>query len=236
VTKRWQVALAAVLSLAPLLGCGDDDGGDDGAGADTTVANGPIDGESDTPLITVDEGRVDAALLSEAEVRSVEGFSAVVATEFSDVPMFENPDPRGPCGGVVPELPVGSDATGRSFLSDRAVVIQLVMPFDSNAEAFADAYLADIDDPCADFDSLTNTGATQHVSGVDLVDLVELPEGVTGVAWTGTIAIGDQSTEVAAVALQGAEDLTFLQVLSVAPIDPEALHDLAALAAALLAD
>ncbi|MDO8363414.1 MAG: hypothetical protein Q7V88_11000 [Actinomycetota bacterium] len=84
IRRRSMVALCLTLSVAGLASCDDE-------------ANV---GGSKTPRITVDEAASDgsAFLLKEPVVRTIAGLSDVVAQDFGDVPIFENPDPRGPCG------------------------------------------------------------------------------------------------------------------------------------------
>jgi hypothetical protein len=108
-------------------------------GTPSSTAGPESDGRSNTPQITLGPTPEDAESLlpSEDDVRVVDGFSGAVAADIGDLELYENPDPRGPCGA-----PVDAQATpdaGRDFTTEDATVLQFVYLDAQAAAARADA-------------------------------------------------------------------------------------------------
>ena len=84
---------------------------------------------STTPRIT--SSKVGAAskakLLTARDVQRVAGFTGARAQELASVPLFENPDPRGPCGGHVSGLST-KGGYGRAFATTQRQLVQINMP------------------------------------------------------------------------------------------------------------
>jgi hypothetical protein len=167
-------------------------------------------------------------LLTEDDVASVAGFSDVVSAPMGDVSVFENPDQRGPCGALLPELPL-EGASGRSFTGDRAFVLEVVAPWGPGVEEYLSAVVADARPGCDDFESGNGTGITQLVTDVDSVGLGDL--GTSSVGWTSVISINGSDDYSGSLALRASDRVAFLQVLSADPVDRSQLEALARLAA-----
>jgi hypothetical protein len=196
-SRRVASSLVAVLLGWTVGGCSNDDDSQD----------------SDTPRVTVAApDAADAELfLTETDLRDI-GFDRITAGELEDVPLFENPDPRGPCGGSVPPVPL-TGAIGRTFAQDDVVLVELVSEAGPDAEAYLAALRADTGRaPCDGFQSQTNTGATQAVSDIAVVDLTTVGDGA--LAWTSSITVSGIKTTAGAVALLAGDHLAFIQVHS----------------------
>jgi hypothetical protein len=63
---------------------------------------------------------------AESDVHAAGWPDAVAGDLDEDVAVFENPDPRGPCGGAVPQAPL-EGSVARSFSTPDTVVIELVV-------------------------------------------------------------------------------------------------------------
>jgi hypothetical protein len=141
-------------------------------GTGLVIANFDDDGGKSTPqsltprITSTPSGALDSLLLTAADVRSIAGLEGLIAHELGDVDLFENPDPRGPCGAPGADLPT-SGAAGRAFEGDGQSLVQLVIEGQA-ATDFLDSQLADIREPCGPYDSKTNTGATQHVEDIEV--------------------------------------------------------------------
>ena len=174
--RRAGVVLAVAL-LAACGGSGDDDSSD---------------GDSNTPHVTVDEEQSDASdvLLEPEDLDGLRGFAELEAQDINDLPLFENPDTRGPCGGAVPAAPL-EGAVGRAFVSDSQSVVELVVAATAETTAFVEAVVEDSHAAvCEPYDSQTNTGATQHVSNIRIIDVSGVDD--LAAAWTSTITVEGQ--------------------------------------------
>jgi hypothetical protein len=180
--------------------------------------------ESTTPPIESDEESALADLVLPAEsVGSIAGFEGVVAQPLSDVQVFENPDPRGPCGGESPAPPIQGTA-GRSFTGEGVAVVQVVAD-GPEVDEFVDAQLADIVEPCGPYESETNVETTQRV---DQIEVVALPDD-TGFFSTSRIDDGTQVAYAGSVLVR-VDDITSLAfALSIEPIPLSSMESLAAL-------
>lgn len=144
---------------------------------------------STTPVITVDNAgtELSAALLTESDVRAVPGLSTLAAIDFSKIPITENPDPRGPCGAVVPALKL-DNASGRLFSSERVTIFEFVVEADAYQEAYFAALQADAVEGCPPHQSTTNVATTQTVSNVSFLPVEHLEAAAIG--WTSSIEAG----------------------------------------------
>jgi hypothetical protein len=186
---------------------------------------------SNTPQVTIDdnpEASLEARLLTVAQVEQALGGSGLTQAEISDTPVFENPDPRGPCGGIVPQLPLGEGTVGRSFGASNITIVQFVSPLSELAAAYLKAIAADATPGCGPFESETNQGLMQKVSDIEIIDVTGVSSDA--VAYAGRVDVGGQTFHIAAVALADDGASTFLQIGAQDPIDPRAVHALAATA------
>lgn len=127
--------------------------------------------QSTTSPVTLDEQRdLTSRVLIEESVASIPGFDAVVAQPLDDVGVFENPDPRGPCGGESPAPPLEGTA-GAVFAAPGLSIVHVVAQ-GPDVDAFVAAQLADIVEPCGPYES-TNGDTTQRI---DQIEVVALPD------------------------------------------------------------
>lgn len=193
--KRRLFTAAAAAVLLGVAGCGGDD--------DRQVG-------SSTPRITTGSAAPmdEEVLLTEQDLHGISGFEGVVAADVDDVPFYENPDPRGPCGGTVPALAFDG-AFGRTFRSDRVQVIELVTPSSPRQKEQLAAYQGDVRPDCRPYDSRTNTGDTQRVTDISMLALGDL--GVPAIGWSSTIAVQGQRVEAGVVLAEVGKRFVFLQ-------------------------
>jgi hypothetical protein len=186
---------------------------------------------SHTPRITVDEDaetNLVSRLLTVEQVEKALGGSGLSQADISETPIFENPDPRGPCGAVVPQFRLGEGTVGRSFGASNITIVQFITPTSTVTSAFLDAIVGDALPGCSAFESETNLGLMQQVSEIEIVDVTSAPTGA--VAYTSRVDIGGQTAYVAAVAVADREVTTYLQVFAQDRIDSRALQALTAAA------
>jgi hypothetical protein len=160
---------------------------------------GPTSSPSRTPKITVASGTaLDAALLSTDDLHSIAGLpSDVKAVALNGLNVFEDPDPRAPCGAKVTPLDLSRGA-GVGIQSSTIQGAQLVVQLDEGAATRqVDAFIADAHDGCAAFQSVTNRGATQTVT---LDHVVTLP-ALADQAAAATSIIESSGTSVVATHL-----------------------------------
>ena len=182
---------------------------------------------SNTPQITVDQGaqtNLVSGLLTVEQVEQALGGSGLTQADISQTPVFENPDPRGPCGAAVPQLPLGEGTVGRSFGASNITIIQFITPTSKVTSAYMDAIVSDSTAGCSAFESKTNQGLTQHVSDIEIVNVTSAPTGV--VAYTSRVDVGAQTAYVAAITVADSEVTTYLQMFAREPIDRRAVNAL----------
>ena len=130
-------------------------------------------GISQTPRITtgVAPAQLSADLVGADDLRA-SGFPAdAQLVPVNDVKVFEDPDPRGPCGAPVPK-PDLSHAAGVGIRSSAVSGVEFVTSLPAQqATTFVSAYLDDSRPGCPSFESTTNTGSRQHMTLVRVVDV-----------------------------------------------------------------
>jgi hypothetical protein len=186
---------------------------------------------SNTPRVTVDEDaetNLVSRLLTVEQVEKALGGSGLSQADISETPVFENPDPRGPCGAVVPQFRLGEGTVGRSFGASNVTIVQFITPTSAVTSAYLDAIVGDALPGCSGFESETNQGLMQQVSEIEIVDVTSAPTGA--VAYTSRVDIGGQTAYVAAVTVADREVTTYLQVFAQDRIDSRALQALTAAA------
>jgi hypothetical protein len=214
-----RAATAALIALTAMLAaCSDSD-----------------EARSDTPQVTVDEGagtNLGSRLLTVAQVEQALGRSGLSQADISETPVFENPDPRGPCGGVVPQIPLGEGTVGRSFSASNITIVQFITPTSTVTYAYLDAIVGDASPGCSAFESETNQGLTQKVSNIEIVDVTSAQAGA--IAFTSRVDVGGQTFYAAVVAVADDGATTYLQMGAQGPIDSRAVQALAKAANAAL--
>lgn len=162
-------------------------------------------------------------LLTEDDLHAVPGFEGVATKEIENLPLFENPDPRGPCGGKVPPVPL-DQAFGRSFQSERILAVELIVPSGPRQKEQLAAYQADLRPGCAPYESKTNTGETQRVSEITQLALGDL--AVPAIGWFQEIEVQGQRFQAGIVFGEVGDRFLFLQFQGVILPPAASLEDL----------
>lgn len=197
-----KLATAALLSMVISVACSD------GTGR-----------EPSTPQITegADDEQLTASLISLEEIETVSNAPAnLVEQPIQDVSVFENPDPRGPCGAKIPQ-PAFEDAALVAFATTQpphATIVQAVWDLPGNrAEKFLEAHRRDARPGCAVYTSTTPTG-TQEVEFLEEV-------AVPGDALATTVRLSVQGAPPFYAGVGIARDgtvLSLIMVLSEKPV------------------
>ncbi len=195
-TRRWGALVAIVLLGSS--GCGL--GGDDQDEAT----------KSTTPRVTTGApaSQDRAVLLTDQDLHGVAGFEGVEAREIESLPISENPDPRGPCGGKVPPVPL-DQAFGRSFRSERVVVIELITPSGQRPKEQLAAYQADLRPGCGPYESKTTGDITQRVSDITPLAVGDL--ALPAIGWFQTIEVEGRTLEAGIVFAEVRDRFVFMQ-------------------------
>ncbi len=178
--------------------------------------------ESTTPRVTIDEaGDLASYVLVEQSVASIAGFADVAAQPLKDVDVFENPDPRGPCGGESPAPPLEGTA-GAVFAAPGLSIVQVVAE-GPDVDEFVEAQLADIVEPCGPYDSTTNVETVQQI---DQIRVVALPDEL-GYFQTARLQTEGQTAFTGSGVVRNAEGVTSLVfAVSVQEIPPTSMESL----------
>lgn len=181
--------------------------------------------ESSTPRITSAQNETVSsadALLTASDLRAL-ALGPVEVGDLSDVPVHENPDPRGPCGAVSPPAPL-QDVIGRAFSGEAAVVVNMVQPATDETATYHDALKSDLrNEDCAGFRSTTNQGLTQRVD-----QITPVTTGPSVIAYTSRLTVGGQQFWVGAISATGDRWYSFVQIQSAEPLDDAAVAEIAA--------
>jgi hypothetical protein len=128
---------------------------------------------SATPRITGGaDGPLAPGLLTQAQLRQVPGLSSAKVTSLEETSLFEDPDPRGPCGAKVPALSL-DDAAGVAIAAETIRGgAEFVRRLPTGAATrYLDAVMADTRSGCPEYETTTNQGAKQRVLLVRIVRL-----------------------------------------------------------------
>lgn len=197
-------------------------------GGCASEAEEPLIARSSTPRITVGPAAADveSLLVSDDDVRAVDGFGGAVAADLGDLEVYENPDPRGPCGTRVDPTPTPDG--GRGFTTEAATVVQFVYADAGMVEGHMEALADDLRPGCGSHESVTNVGAVQEVSEPVPIDTTGM--GDRAIGWTATITVSDVTAEAGLVVVVAGERATILQLLA-EEVDVDQLVSLARAAA-----
>lgn len=166
--------------------------------------------------------RDTSLLLTEADVRAVAGLEDAVAETLADAAMFENPDPRGPCGAPVPPIPMAA-GYGRAFRGDGVIVVEILMPA-SAARASVDAMKADARASCGPYTSRTNLGDVQQVGDITILGM---PAGCTRcVGWLSKVTVGGAANFGGVALFESGGSTGMLQVVAAGPVPGAVVRDL----------
>jgi hypothetical protein len=211
--------LAPLLLVLALVGAVAACGGDDGDTADaksSTTTKGTVQTEK--------ASGDDLKLLLTKEDLDGAGLSGTTPADVSDVPVQQNPDPRGPCGGKVSQPPL-QHAYGRTFSSTSVVVVELVTTAGSTQTKYLDEIKEDIKPDCATYKSKSTAGGDQTVSDIQILPLDDL--GVPAVGWSQKIATAGQNVSGMVVTVVAGGKLAFVQAVSASDLTQEQATDLA---------
>jgi hypothetical protein len=193
---RWKALVALGLCLALGVGC----------------SSGESEKTSSTPRIKSTAKALEPGVLTLAQVRAALGAPEYRRTSSKGVNLYDNPDPRGPCGAKVtqPSFRHGAVASFRNRTS--AVITMVIEPGVSAATQALDDLAADAKPGCPPFESTTNFGETQRVIPM-MVPLPPLADGA--IASGGIVTIGDNPrTVLAGIAVRDGGRVVFTQLIS----------------------
>jgi hypothetical protein len=145
----------------------------------------PSKAPTNTPLLQPGSGTSSerAALLTTSEVLAIPGApSDAVVTPGQRNVLFEDPDPRAPCGArvTIPDLSQGVDI---QIASSSLVGVQIVVDMpETDAAAFVTAWEGNSRTGCPPYVSQTNTGVSQINELTALIPMPDLVDQATG-AW-----------------------------------------------------
>ncbi|MFN2527033.1 MAG: hypothetical protein ABR505_12360 [Actinomycetota bacterium] len=194
--------------------------------------------EPAAPQITdaADDPELSQSLISLEEVESAPGApEGLVEQPVQDSALYENPDPRGPCGAQVIQ-PAFKDAAIAAFGTTQppqATLVNAVWDLPAReAAAFLAATKEDIKPNCPPFVSRTPFGQ-QRVEFLGEIPLIDLADDA--VATRSRIILKDQPTLYAGAALVRADTrLSIVIVFSEDPVRAQFIQVVANLAAAKL--
>ena len=193
-------------------------------GACSSSADSSI--KSSTPRLKSSAARLEPGLLRQRQIEGIPGLEGLTKRRLDDTSAFENPDPRGPCGAVVPELKM-SDGAIRVFATGNGsqVFFSSIVPMgEPKAKAYMDAMVADAYPGCSPFHSTTNTGRTQEIDPT-VVTLPPIADQQVGEL--GKVSVGGVTGHIAGVIFRQGGLVVSAQYLGADPLDAETLGVLA---------
>ncbi|MDP1794889.1 MAG: hypothetical protein Q8K63_12220 [Acidimicrobiales bacterium] len=109
-------------------------------------------------------GPLVPALLTQSQLRRVPGFSTLVVVDVASATAFAEPDPRGPCGAPVPQLPL-DDAMGTAWSSNtiRGGFQLVVRRPATELQRYMTARLRNTSENCPPFKIRTRSGGEQEL-------------------------------------------------------------------------
>ena len=220
---RKALRLATLLALAALtVGCSTTGGGE----ADPTPTTARLTGDGGPP------GDVD--LLELDDVADAPHMPAGLRpVDASDLPLFENPDPRAPCGASL-SLPSPSNSPQVVFVADGPPALQLyefVLDLElGEASKLVRVFTRDMRPGCPGFESETHIGASQRNVFLRAVDLPRLGDDRVA-AITRVQLAGSPPVFAATVLVRSGGSLVLLGVVSPKDIPDELVRHVADAAA-----
>lgn len=190
---------------------------------------------SKTPQITVaSDGPLATALLTTDDLRAIEGLPADAAVvALSDLSVYVDPDPRGPCGAKVPVLDLTSGA-GVGLQSASVQGVELVARSDAKtASEYLDARVADAHAGCPEYETTTNRGEVQKVK-LDRIITLQLDVDQS-LATQRAILVGDKVTSVTVIELRRGAVVAKLGIFAGTPLTAATVRGVAARVAERLA-
>lgn len=181
-----------------------------------------------TPVTVAVFGPLDAALLTQTQLRQVPGFATTKVTPLQAPVLFEDPDPRAPCGAKVPKLSlrdaVGIAMTAESIRGGAQLVIRLPS---GAAKGYLDARQANTSKGCPEYETTTNQGAKQRVLLVRVVRLHR--EFDQALAVVTALKIGDNVRAATQIEVRRGDILSRTVVFTNAPFSNQSVRGIASL-------
>jgi hypothetical protein len=184
---------------------------------------------SNTPRITVGlEGPLAPGLVTQPQLRQVPGLSSAKVTSLLHASVFQDPDPRGPCGAKVPVVSlddaVGAAISAQTIRSGAEFVTRLEA---GAAQRYLDARMADATPGCPEYVTTTHQGASQRVL---LVRIVRLPkEFQQALAVVLALKIGDSVRAATEIEVRHDDTLARTVIFTSAPMDDATVRGIASL-------
>ncbi len=206
-----------------------------GSSAATSTSTSTTSSASKTPQITVaSDGPLAPALLTTDDLRAIEGLPAdAAAVALSDLSVYVDPDPRGPCGAKVPVLDLASGA-GVGIQSAPVQGVELVARSDAKtASEYLDARVADAHAGCPEYETTTNRGEVQKVK-LDRIIALQL-DADQSLATQRAILVGDKVTSVTVIELRRGAVVAKLGLFAGTPLTAATVQGVAARVAERLA-
>ena len=174
------------------------------------------------------DGPLAPGLISASQLRQVPGFSTATLQPLANVKIFQDPDPRGPCGGKVPVLKL-DDAVGLAWTAQpiRGGAQLVIRRPAGEAKKYLTARLNDIGTGCGIYTTKTAQGVTQEVKFEGAVRVA--PDADQSLAAVSAIRIGADVRAATAIEVRRGDVLSRTVVFSDAPMDNTIVRGIAAL-------
>jgi len=188
----------------------------------TLMPFGEARAASTTPQVTSSDKTVRPGLLQPADLV---GFGKLTKVPLREAKLFEDPDPRGPCGAKIRAPKASAGSTVVFSLPGGVIVNSVIRLSGKKASSLMDEITSDAVTGCAAYTSTTNRGETQTVS----TTIVELPPvGDQRVGATSMISVGGQTAYAGSVRMRRGDYLNSAVALSSTPIPQDVVQVLAA--------
>jgi hypothetical protein len=183
------------------------------------------------PQITIPPtGPLAPALLTQVQLRNVPGLSTAETYPVTDLAVFHDPDPRGPCGGKVPVLSLNdAEGSGLRAQSIRSGAQLVLRRRGGEAKAFLDAREKDTVPNCPDFATKTLQGATQINRLEHVVKLSR--EADEALAVVHAVKVGTAVRAITQIDVRQGDVLSRFVIFSDYPLSTQTVRGLAALMA-----
>jgi hypothetical protein len=155
----------------------------------------------------------------------------VRAIDSSEMNISKNPDPRGPCGAVVPQPDLTAGAAEGITAGNLSGIESVLRPTDPTAEEFMTNTLADARSDCPPWTSTTDTGSKQTVTLIAIVH-PPMPPSIDQ-SFVGLLRIEDsgQMADAGFVAMRRGDRLLILAFFTGQQVRPEGIAAVASAAA-----
>ena len=174
------------------------------------------------------EGPLAAGLLTQTQLRQVPGLSTAKVSPLQEMTVFADPDPRGPCGGKVPGVPLRDASavaiTARTIRGGAQLVARLPA---GAAKRYLDARIADANDGCPEYQTVTQQGTAQRVLLVRVVRLHS--EFEQALAVVTALKVGENVRAATQIEVRRGDILSRVVIFSNSPVANVAVRGIASL-------